>query len=518
LIFAPGFSTAEKVTDVSGRGVGMDVVRTNIAKLGGTVDVESTLGKGTNVIVTLPLTLAIIPSLIIQIGKERFAMPQVNIAELVRVRQTEMETRLGRVKDAEVLRLRGSLLPLVRLHESLGIEPMEGTAPGNATGACNILVVDAGQSCFGLVVDALHDSEEIVVKPLGRHIKAARCLSGATILGDGHVALILDIAGIAADENIRLNEEQKKAIDAHSEGAGNAEKQTVLLFRNHPEEQFAIPMEVVSRIERVRSDQIDSIGGHDLLQYRNSTLPLLHLDKHIKARPYDPVDHIYVVVFETGDRELGLVTPTLEDIRDVPTNVDELTFREPGVIGSVVVEENTVRMIDLFELTQAAKPEWFESHGEIDPDSGHAPYVLLAEDSSFFRSQVQKLFESKGYLVEGCEDGKEAWEKLVSDEYAIDVVVTDIEMPNMNGFELCRRIKESADFKHLPVIALTSLADQADVQHGIDVGIDDYQIKMDKEKLLNSLRNFVDHSKAIKAGSRGRSKKLKPKQMAGSAS
>jgi two-component system chemotaxis sensor kinase CheA len=492
LIFAPGFSTAEKVTDVSGRGVGMDVVRTNVAKIGGTVDVESVLGQGTTIVVTLPLTLAIIPSLIVQAGGDRFAIPQVSIAELVRIRESERESRLGRVKDAEVLRLRGNLLPLVRLAEALDID--QGDNPRHCTGATNIIVVDTGQCRFGVVVDALHDSEEIVVKPLGRHYKNCHCLAGATILGDGHVALILDIPGLAADEEISSRETNAKASVGETVG-GNTELQSVLLFEVHPKDQFAVSMDVVSRIERIRGEQLDTVGGQKVLQYRNTTLPLLEVNQLISTRAPESTERMYVVVFEIGGREVGMIAPELLDIRDVSTDVDTTTFREPGVIGSLVVEGRTIRQIDMFALAEVAHPEWFTQHESHTLDENHPPCILLAEDSTFFRNQVQAMFEDKGYRVEPCEDGLMAWEKLASGQYDIDVVVTDIEMPNLNGFELCGRIKADPKTRELPVIALTSLAATKDVQHGLDVGIDDYQIKMDREKLLASLKNFVDHSR-----------------------
>lgn len=490
LIFAPGFSTAKEVTDVSGRGVGMDVVRTNITKLGGTVDVDSSLGKGTNIIVTLPLTLAIIPSLIIQAGGDHFAIPQVNIAELVRVRENERDAKLGRVKNAEVLRLRGSLLPLVRLNKALGCG--KDDEKGNE-GATNIIVVDTGQTRFGLVVDALHESEEIVVKPLGRHHKNCRSLAGATILGDGHVALILDIAGLGANEDLRADEQQQQAGTKESGAGDELDTQAVMLFDNGAGEPFAAPMALISRIERIRSDQIDSVGGHEVLQYKNATLPLMRLENCISAKPPEEMERAYVVVYEVGGREVGLVAPVLHDIRDVTTNVDTVTFQEQGVVGSLVLNEQTVRLIDLYEITRLAHPEWFiEEDHEPGVDGSLPPLILLAEDSTFFRTQVQKMFEEKGYRVAPFEDGQEAWDELSSGECMPDVIVTDIEMPNMDGFQLCQRVRDDERLKHLPVIALTSLAGTADIQHGIEVGIDDYQIKMDREKLLNSLKNFVD--------------------------
>ncbi|MEN0110173.1 MAG: chemotaxis protein CheW [Planctomycetota bacterium] len=493
LIFAPGFSTAAEVTDVSGRGVGMDVVRTNIAKLGGTVDVESEMGKGTNMVVTLPLTLAIIPSLIVQVGKDRFAIPQVNIAELVRVRESERDAKLGRVKNAEVLRLRGQLLPLVRLRDALDCETVDGPVAGNATGATNIIVVDTGQTRFGLVVDALHDSEEIVVKPLGRHHKECRQLAGATILGDGHVALILDIAGIAADEDLRSEEELRdKDADEDGNNTRSLDTQSVLLFKNNEVDHFAVSMDIIARIERVRVDQLDSVAGQEVLQYRDTTLPLMRLENCVSASPGDFAESVYVVVYDVRGREVGLIAPHLQDIRDVSTNVDTVTFREPGVIGSLVLNEQTVRLVDLFELTQLSHPEWFSADDDaaIGGD-GQAPLILLAEDSGFFRQQVKAIFEEKGYRVDDHEDGQLAWDTLDAEHDRVNLVVTDIEMPNLNGFELCERVKQDPRFTDIPVIALTSLAGSSDVERGMSVGIDDYQIKMDRDKLLTAVQNFA---------------------------
>ncbi len=499
LVFHPGLSMAAKVTDVSGRGVGMDVVRTNISKLGGTVEVDSIVGAGTKISITLPLTLAIIPSLIVQSQNQRFAIPQVNIAELVRVRREEIDKRIGHVKDAEVLRLRGDLLPLLRLEHALSdeedqAEPSEEQeAEQLVREAINIIVLETGQQRFGVIVDGLHDSEEIVVKPLGRHLKDCPYLSGATILGDGHVALILDVAGIANHEQIRCVEKAVQEENKEKKSASDQEEDTqfMLLFSNHPSEHFAVSMEVISRIERIRADQVDSVGGHELLQYRSTTMSLLRLENCITAKPPEPKKRLYVVVFEVAGNEVGLVAPALEDIRDVSMEIDTVTLSEKGVMGSMVLAEQTTRYIDLFEIAKIAHPEWFEDCNPIIEEEGHPPKVLLAEDSTFFRKTVSEMIRERGYDVIDCEDGLEAWKCLNSGEHEFDIVVTDIEMPNMDGFELSQRIKQSDQWSWMPVIALTSLAGSADVQHGIEVGIDDYQIKMDREKLLNSIHNFT---------------------------
>lgn len=489
LIFHPGFSTAEKLSDVSGRGVGMDVVRTNIEGLGGNVDVESEVGVGSNIRVTLPLTLAIIPSMIVTCGEDRYAVPQANVAELVRLRSGEVATRIDRIKNAEVLRLRGSLLPLVRLDSALGVP----TAPPRDENApLNVVVVETGQALYGLVVDGIFDSEEIVVKPLGRHIKDCPGLAGATILGNGRVALILDAAGIASSANVELtheSEEQSKQQDLDSEGQASA--QPLLLFSTNPADQFGVPMEIVARIERVRADQIDAVGGQELLQYRGTSLPLISVENHLDVEPRSKVNRLYVIVFTIGDREVGLVAPQLDDIREIACEIDTATFKSIGVAGSLVVNNRAVRLLDVFELAEASHPQWFIESREQTPEDTGPKRILLAEDSSFFRRQVAGFLKNEGFEVLEYEDGLEAWSALSEEGVEVDLVVTDIEMPNMDGFGFCSRIRDDESLSALPVIALTSLSSEADRERGRSVGFSDYQVKMHRENLLGSVRSLL---------------------------
>jgi two-component system chemotaxis sensor kinase CheA len=489
LIFRPGFSTAEKLTNLSGRGVGMDVVKTNVERLGGSVDVDSQVGAGTTINITLPLTLAIIPSLIVRCEKKRFAIPQASIIELVRVKAGEAAEKLQRIKNAEVLRLRGNLLPLVRLSATLGqsspAEPSDSRRAEKAANV-NIIVVESNRLRYGLVVDTLHDSEEIVVKPLGKHIKNCRCFAGATILGDGQVALILDVGGVAAQASLAVREgkELRESSETAAETAENS--QAMLLFTNDPSEQFAVPMGIISRLERIRSDQIDHVGGQELLQYRGASLPLLSLENLVKALPRPQQARLYVVVFRIGQREIGLVAPQLTDIRRVSTNIDASTFREAGVIGSLVLDGKATRLLDLIELTRAARPDWVGDAPAPAADSrqGDAPTILLAEDSSFFRKQLTSFLQDDGYKVLACEDGQVAWDVLCHSGRMCDLIVTDLEMPHLDGFELASRVRNTPAIRHLPIIAVTSLASDEDVDRGKQVGIDDYHIKLDRESLM----------------------------------
>ncbi len=540
LIFHPGFSMAKKVTSVSGRGVGMDVVKTNIEKLGGTVEIDTQVGKGTNIIIKLPLTLAIIPSLVVRSNEDKYAIPQVNISELVRIKATEVSEKIDRVKNAEVLRLRGSLLPLVRLSEVLNTKSKyrspiskelkenhrkniadrrssddkalvsENDANSNQetialehrshkerrqdtiAGALKIVVVEAGHMRYGLIVDELFDSKEIVVKPLGQHFKNTSCLAGATILGDGHVALILDIAGIATFTQLSMVDESDNIANVDNSSVDDSEKQSVMIFNNSEDEYFAIPTSFISRIELVGSDQIDAVGGHKVLQYRGRSLPLLSLEDYIKTKPRPENTSVYVMVFKLGGQEAGLLANSLVDIREISTHIDNVTFREPGVTGSIILDEKVIRLIDVYELAGENNiAEVQETSGASITQNG-CKRILLAEDSNFFRQQLCSILEAEGYDVVDCEDGQVAWDTIQQSEEPFDLVVTDIEMPNMDGLELARHIKGDERFRDITIIAVTSLAGDEDMQRGREAGIDEYHVKLDRDELLEAVgRNMA---------------------------
>jgi two-component system chemotaxis sensor kinase CheA len=420
-------------------------------------------------------------------------VPQVNVLELVRVRAGEVSEQITKVKDAEVVRLRGELLPIVRISDVLKLPQVEQTTKGPRP--MSIVVIETGHRRYGLVVDKIVDSEEIVVKPLGRHIKSCTCLAGATILGDGNVALILDAAGIAAQANLASNEslvDQEDHDDEARRAKTNTDMQDLLLFNTTPQDRFAIPMSLVLRIERVQTGNVKVVGGRRLLQYRGSNLPLVRLEDHVKTQPMAEADRYYVVVFRAASREIGVLVAELDDIRQLALDIDSLTFRERGIAGGFVLNETTMRLVDTVELAQMAHPEWFEKAAApvLDNDEA-APTILLAEDSSFFRQQLTKFFEDQGFDVVGCEDGQLAWDCLTSEEHDVQLVITDIEMPNMNGFELCRNIKLHETLGKLPVIALTSLTSEADVKRGREAGMDDYQVKLDREQIMTVVNRLL---------------------------
>lgn len=538
LIFLPGFSTAQTITDVSGRGVGMDVVRTNLEKLGGIIDIESRIGAGTLIRIKLPLTLAIIPCQIISVGKERYAIPQVNLNELLRIPAAQVKDRIEKVGDAAVVRLRGTLLPLLNLAEVLGIprtyiDPETGEekidrrkniadrrsrefGKGGVVGedgtvirrqtedrryrsesAINIAVVSAGTFKYGLVVDQLRDSEEIVVKPLGRHIKDCKGYAGATIMGDGRVALILDVASLASMAALSSSSATRTLAHAEKEMIEQSEQQedkvSLLLFRNAEEEQFAVPLNLVERIERIKASDIEYVGGKRVVQYRGGTLPLHELGEVANVQPLPEREQIEVIVFTFSGREVGLMVTPPVDAVEATLNVDGTTLKQIGIMGSVIIGDRTTLMVDIYEVIKTLNPEWFADLAAAPIPEGEVSdtKILFAEDSAFFRNQVSGFLNEDGYEVLTAEDGLEALQLLEENADSITLVLTDLEMPNMDGFELTERIKGDPRFSHLPVIALTSLAGEEDIIRGEAVGIDDYQIKLDREKLLISIRDTI---------------------------
>ena len=515
LIFLPGLSTAEQVTDVSGRGVGMDVVKSNLDQLGGQVDIETERGRGTTIRIKLPLTLAIIPSLLVSVGQERYAIPQVNVDELLRIPVDQITERVELVGDAEVLLLRGELIPLLYLSNVLGLDATSCEAShmvgeilrgdkslddirkdGCASADVNLVVVSAGQFRYGLVVDQLHDSVEIVVKPLGRHFKDCQGYAGATIMGDGHVALILDVAGLGrlGDLSLSIAREQVQ-VAKETEAASGQEKLSLFVFRNTPQEYCAVPLDLVARVELIDAAEIEEVGGRRVIKYRGGTLPVFSLDQATNVNLLDISGELIVIVFLMAGHEIGLLAKPPVDAIEARVTLDSFTLKQPGISGSAVIGDNTTLIVDIYELIQTVQPEWFAVRGsiEIADDAGEVgvPHLLLVEDSDFFRNQVRKFIEDDGYTVDVAEDGLVAWNMLDAEPEKYDLVVTDIEMPNMDGFELSQRIRQDKRFSLMPVIALTSLAGDEDVARGRAVGIDDYQVKLDKERLLQSIYEWL---------------------------
>jgi two-component system chemotaxis sensor kinase CheA len=376
LIFAPGFSTAEKVTNVSGRGVGMDVVKTNIERIGGTVDVQTKPGLGTTVRMKIPLTLAIIPALTVTCGGDRYAIPQINLLELVRLKQRSQASvqksggAIEYVHGAPVYRLRGRLLPLVCLAQILGLEPalhLNAASPPAKEGTItNIVVVQAEERIFGLLVDDVNDTEEIVVKPLGEHLKSVNVFAGATIMGDGSVALILDLRGIAQSANLLGETRQEAHAQSEAEHASAIVEdatQSLLLVRLLGGGQAAIPLSFVQRLEEFPATSLEQVGHQPVIQYREMSLPLLPLDGYLaerrskarRARTAPPpklTDTLSVVVHGQPSQQIGLLVERILDVVQEPGKPRGQASRR-GVLGTQIIRNQVTEILDV-ELVLSA--------------------------------------------------------------------------------------------------------------------------------------------------------------------
>lgn len=360
LIFLPGFSTAEKITNVSGRGVGMDVVKTNIEKIGGSVDLLSEEGQGTTLKIKIPLTLAIIPALIISCGSERFAIPQVSLLELVRLDGDQAKKGIEMLYGSPVYRLRGRLLPLIYLNRELQIEPDEKIAK---LGVISIVVLQADGRQFGMIVDRINDTEEIVVKPLGKQHKGISCYAGATIMGDGKVALILDVLGLAQHANVISEVRDRAVLDQSKSQEHTEEKQTLLVFDAKKDSRMAIPLSMVARLEEFPRTSIEHCGDHEVVQYRGQILPLIEVAKYLPdgvGHSLEAADPMQVVVYTDNGRSVGLVVEKIKDIIQEALTV-KLDVRRQGVVGSVVIQDKVTDLLDVPAIIGAAEPEFYEA-------------------------------------------------------------------------------------------------------------------------------------------------------------
>ncbi len=353
LIFLPGFSTAAKVTNVSGRGVGMDVVKTNIEKIGGTIDISTKLGAGTTFKLKVPLTLAIIPALIVTTGGERFAIPQVSLLELVRLEGEGIKKSIENVHGAPVCRLRGHLLPLVYLNKVVQLPPSSPVEGEEESDVVNIVVLQADGNRFGLVVEEINDTEEIVVKPLSKQLKGIPVLAGATIMGDGRVALILDVMGLANRVGLAVegaDHGHGDHLGSSVEGSGS--RKSLLLIQVGDSGQIAIPLGMVARLEEIAVSSLEAAGGQEVIQYRQEILPVIRLSSVLSAYGHQQSgtqETLQLVVISQGDRQVGLAVDRIVDI--VQEEVKAQTkSSQPGILCSAVVQERVTDLLDVEEV------------------------------------------------------------------------------------------------------------------------------------------------------------------------
>jgi two-component system chemotaxis sensor kinase CheA len=481
-IFRAGFSTAATISAVSGRGVGMDVVKTNIEKIGGTIDLKSTQGQGTLFTVKIPLTLAIVSALIVEAGKERFAIPQLSVVELVRASRgsdkaaSNTNSVIERINDTPVLRLRNRLLPLVSLTELLKL----GTED-KGENAAHVVVAQVGQHMMGIIVDRVFDTEEIVVKPVAPILRHVTMFSGNTILGDGSVIMILDPNGIARASSVGTGSETKLMRSAPTDTQSSADKTAMLLFRAGDTRRMGVPLGLVARLEDIPRDKIEMSCGSPVTQYRGKLMPLIAIDGAIDQQtPTQPL-----LVFAEGDRIMGLMVDEIIDVIEDRLDI-ELAGVRPGMLGTAVIGGQATDVLDTGYWLMQVWEDWFRGAPRNGASAGQR-HILLVDDSEFFRQLTIPMLGAAGFRVTAVGKATEALQ--MRDAGAkFDAIVSDIEMPEMDGVQFARAVRAGGAWAKLPMIAMTAHSDMENARIGREAGFTDYVAKFEREALVASLR------------------------------
>lgn len=515
-IMKPGFSTAQTVTNVSGRGVGMDVVRANIEKIGGTIDMESVLGKSTTFTIQIPLTLAIISALIVEIDDQRYAIPQLNIQELVRLRKAGSQ-KIEKIDGMQVLRLRDKIIPLLDsdiLFRSDGKKAGETIPPDRL-----IAVISAGSSSFGLLVDGIYDTEEIVIKPVSSALKDTQIFSGNTILGDGNVIMILDPVGIARTFNVDgevSQHEEERRLEQNRRMLRESEKASMLVFKAGEGTPKTVPLGLISRLQVFGADEITRSGDKMIVPYDDHLMPLSFIDENTQSLAGDKVTAI-ILSDDRSSSCMGLIIDEIQDIWEDYLDLNASTARD-GVMGSMQINGVTVDTIDVAYFLGQNSTNWFsmESHkhqpfvrpGDYNPETAftHAGPVQLAEtdqgrsdsrtrllivdDSAFFRNMLYPILSSAGFAVTVAEDAVQAV-RMHDQGRMFDIILSDIEMPHMDGYQFVEAMRNGSSWKDIPFIALTSHNTPQDIEYGYKKGFNQYIGKFNKNELIRAITSAM---------------------------
>jgi two-component system chemotaxis sensor kinase CheA len=494
LIFHPGLSTAEQVTSLSGRGVGMDVVKSTIEKLGGAIDLETRLGSGTKVIIYLPTTLTIMSSLIVRVGEDRFAIPHTELLEVIMVRP-EDEFQIETIRGQEVYRLRGLLIPVLDMQLIAYPQAAQEQSMGDEKNERLFLVLKSGNTQFGLRIDSIDHTEEIVIKPLPQILKKLSYYAGSSILGDSDVAMVLSANGICHSQNLHkqdLNErfgKQKSMSDMQL--VDLQEKQDLLVFKYGMDEQFAVPLSLVYKVEIIERSKIETISKKQFINLEGRNILLIYLDQYLQLKPLpEDTQRLYIFTTKIKKFEVGIVASSIEESIHTRLNLDTPPINESIILGVTKIHDKLTFLLDLFSLAEKVSPDIFKT--KAFTQAAMNKRLLVVDDTPFFRDLEKKYFESMGCEVSLAFNGQEALDILNAKPRGFDLVVTDIVMPVMDGYGLLKSIQASAHLAHLPVIALTSFAQEESQEKAKAAGFYGYALKTNKETILQAISNFIE--------------------------
>jgi two-component system chemotaxis sensor kinase CheA len=432
--------------------------------------------------IKIPLTLAIISALIVGNGGQAFAIPQIGIVELVRVSDDNRQL-VEEVHGAPVFRLRDRLLPLVRLDALLGLP----SAPEAQD--FNIVVAQVGESRFGIVVDEVFDTQEIVVKPIGRLVKDIALFAGTTILGDGRVIMILDAAAISARARAVATgaEAQAPLPGEATEWSEAAERSSLLLFKCGAGANKAVPLSLVTRLEEFPVTKIEFAANGCLVQYRGALLPLVPASDTLEIGAIDPRP---VIVFSDGHRSMGLMVDRILDIVEAAVKI-ETTGGRPGILGAAIIDGQATEVIDTYFYLQQACGDWFSTGGEREK-----PRVLFAEGSDFYRELLSPVLRTAGYAVATCRDGEQALRRFERGE-RFDLALVDLRLPGVGGIELASRLKGHPRWCDVPLVALAERLSLHDGDRAVMAGFERAVLKFDRDAILGAVRQALSVAKEM---------------------
>lgn len=482
-IFSPGLSTVSKVSDISGRGVGLDVVRSNIEKFGGTVEVHTTKGQGTTFRLLLPLTLAIIPSLIVGVENHFFALPQTHLQEIVRVVEDKDIGKIQSIQGQQILWLRGNLVPIIHLAEVIGVNLSEKQNKR----ITRILIIKVKGNIFGLIVDEIHGREEILVKPMPTHLRDRKVYSGVTILGDGSIAMVLDATGIAEAALMFTEEEAANSqIELAAVESKREHLQKLLLFHCFGPETFALNLSMVARVNEISFQQIERIGDKEFYHFQGNIVELIRPEKHLPVAYQENVEEkMYVIHPKSVKESIGILVGKIQDTVEIDLLMTEDDIQAKGLLGSTVVNGKIVLLLDLYELLEMAVPQQ-EIPLENNQLQKVTKNVLLVEDIPFFIRLVKKYLEYAGYQVFVAQNGREALRFLR--QQSIDVVVTALDMSLMDSMEMLQRIRADENLAEIPVIVVSDeFQNEVQKKAMLKAGFNSYGCKFDRRDLLEKV-------------------------------
>ena len=486
LIFEPGFSTAKAVTNVSGRGVGMDVVKTNIEKLRGQILIDSNVGTGTEIKLKIPLTLAILETLIINVSDQRYAVPLSNVVETHRINCSKIEKLRGNM----VFRLRDELVPVAFLSEIFNIQ-----SENSENSEVTILVLKSGFLRMGLIVDNTSGQEEVVIKPLDclKGIVEPYGTSGATILGDGSITFILDIDALLKLANVANVNRQVENRDEADEKTLQSDNgvMNVVMVDNLGSEVFAVPTKNVREIELIHKTDTEELGGRLVIKHRDNIVPLVTISSITGSSSQREFDTYYMIIVADGEEEVGLLVGRLIGIRDINrSSFDNSKTMLDGADGSTIFDGQITSLLNPTEIRAAA----FDKQSSLNNmlidnavQSGTAQRnILVVDDVKLHRTIVEDAVRNASYNPISAVDGKDALSKL---DDSIELILTDLEMPNMDGYEFTKEAKSR--YPKIPVVMVTSMAGDEDRAKGIESGVDKYIVKWKEGEILDAIKEFI---------------------------